>query len=323
MRALVVGAGAVGQVYGYHLARGGAEVTFLVKEEHVEDCRRGFTLYPLGRPRGRPVRLEGCGIVTSAAGGMWDQIYVTVSSIALRTGTWLDELARDSGDATIVVLQPGLDDPEVVAARVAPPRIVVGTIFFLAYRTPLPTRERAGAHATTLAEPGVAYWLYPRRAPFSGDPLRATAVVSALRAGRLPARVARDSRRETALPTAILEAFVAALEAAGWSFARMRAEHLVATGARAAAEGLRVVAHELGIPIPLALRAAASPLGFRTALALSPRVVPTDLESYLEVHFTKVRDQMHASLHHLIERGRTAGLPTPALSELAARVMPA
>jgi 2-dehydropantoate 2-reductase len=315
MRALIVGAGAVGQVFGYHLARGGAEVTFLVKDKHVDECRRGFALYPLGRRRD-PVRLDGCGVVTSASGGAWDQIYLTMSSIALRTGTWLEGLARDTGDATMVVLQPGLDDPEYVAARVAPSRIVLGTIYFLAYHAPLPVPTTA----TRVDGPGVAYWLYQQRAPFSGQPPRAAAVVAALRAGKLPARVARDTRREVALPTAILEGFVAALEAAGWSFRRMRAEGLVTTGAHAAAEGLRVVAHELGIAIPLALRAAATPLGFRAALAVAPRIVPTELEAYLQAHFTKVGDQMHASLERLVERGRAAGLPTPALSELAARL---
>jgi ketopantoate reductase len=35
MRALVVGAGAVGQVYGHHLARGGADVAFYVRPKCV------------------------------------------------------------------------------------------------------------------------------------------------------------------------------------------------------------------------------------------------------------------------------------------------
>ena len=54
MRVLIVGAGAVGQVYGHHLQRGGAEVTFLVKPRYETDARAGFTLWRLrrlGRPR--------------------------------------------------------------------------------------------------------------------------------------------------------------------------------------------------------------------------------------------------------------------------------
>ena len=33
MKILVVGAGSVGQVYGYHLSLGGAEITFYVKDK--------------------------------------------------------------------------------------------------------------------------------------------------------------------------------------------------------------------------------------------------------------------------------------------------
>ncbi|MGB3623971.1 MAG: 2-dehydropantoate 2-reductase N-terminal domain-containing protein, partial [Ketobacter sp.] len=43
--ALIVGAGAVGQVYGHFLQRGGASVSYLVKEKYKYDCEKGFTLY--------------------------------------------------------------------------------------------------------------------------------------------------------------------------------------------------------------------------------------------------------------------------------------
>ena len=46
LRLLIVGAGAVGQVYGYHLQRGGASVAFLVRPAYAEACRGGLTLYP-------------------------------------------------------------------------------------------------------------------------------------------------------------------------------------------------------------------------------------------------------------------------------------
>ena len=45
LRCLLVGAGSVGQVYGCHLKRGGAEVRYLVRSAYVEDARKGFTLH--------------------------------------------------------------------------------------------------------------------------------------------------------------------------------------------------------------------------------------------------------------------------------------
>ena len=311
----MVGAGAVGLVFGRHLAQGGADVTFLVRDKYVAECKRGFVLYPLDEGAGgrAGVRLDGCGVVTSAAGGAWDQVYLTVSSTGLRAGSWLAELARDTGDATIVKLQPGLDDRAVIEEHAAPARIVDGTIHFLSYHAPLPGEPR-------FAGPGMAYWKFPGKAQFSGDPARVAAVVEALAAGGLPAKAVPDVVRTQAFPAAILGAFVAALEAAGWSFAQMRAGGLATLGAHAAADALRVVAHEVGAKVPLAMRLAARPLAFRTLLAVAPRVVPTDLETYLRVHFTKVGDQMHAELARHLERAAAAGLAVPALAELAGKV---
>src|SRR5690554_7703480 len=53
-RILMVGAGAVGQTYGYHLSRGGADVTFFVKEKYRAEAEAGFLMHqhrPLRGPR--------------------------------------------------------------------------------------------------------------------------------------------------------------------------------------------------------------------------------------------------------------------------------
>ena len=73
MNVLIVGAGAVGQVYGRHFQRGGADVAYLVKPEHLDETRRGFTLYPLndGRPP-PPVRFEGFEALTDVGGRKLD-----------------------------------------------------------------------------------------------------------------------------------------------------------------------------------------------------------------------------------------------------------
>ena len=44
-RVLLVGAGAVGQVFAKHLQAAGCEVGFLVKEAHAAEARAGFTLH--------------------------------------------------------------------------------------------------------------------------------------------------------------------------------------------------------------------------------------------------------------------------------------
>ena len=306
MRALVVGAGAVGQVFGYHLAKGGADVTFLVKPKYVDEHKQGFTLYKL--PKTDPIPFSAD--IVSEPTGTWDQVYLTVSSPALRGGTWLADLARATGDATLVVLQPGLDDHAFVVEQAGEARIVDGTINFLSYHAPLPGETR-------FAAPGMAYWFFPGKGPFSGQ--RADSVIAALKAGGMPARRVKDLPSRNAFPSALLGMFVAALEASDWSFAAMRKNN-ARLGARAAREAMRVVAHERGIRAPLGPRLAARALAFRALTRIAPRVAPVDLETYMRVHFTKVSDQMHESLGKYVDLGRAAALDVTALEELQKRL---
>ena len=48
MNILLVGAGAVGQVYGRHLARAGHQVTFFVKPRYAAELAAGLPLHRLG-----------------------------------------------------------------------------------------------------------------------------------------------------------------------------------------------------------------------------------------------------------------------------------
>ena len=305
MKALVVGAGAVGQVFGHCLARGGAEVTFLVKPKYAD--QRAFTMHALNGHQTEA--WTGFSVITEPTGG-FDQVYITVDSTALH-GDWLPALVRATGDATLVFLQPNLRDVEVIDAAVPDrARVVMGTIGFISYHAPLPGETR-------FDEPGMAYWFPPGgKSPFSGG--RADAVVAALRAGKLPSKVVRDVRRDAAFPSAVLTTFVTALEASDWSFDDLKAE----LGARAAREAVHVAGHELSARPPLAMRLATRPLAFRAICALGPALIPLPLETYLRVHFTKVGAQMHASLASYVEKGRAAGLPTGALEDLA-RLLPA
>ncbi len=312
MRALIVGAGAVGQVFAHHLARGGAHVAFLVKPAYADDARRGFTLYPLNT-RGAPATRFTDFEVLTAPTADWDQVYITVASNALHTGTWLAELVATCARATIVTLQPGLDDHATVAAAAGAERVVAGSIGFLSYHAPLPGETR-------FAEPGMAYWFFPmQKSPFSGP--RAADVVAALRAGGLPAKIVRDVGVEVAFPSAMLSAFVAALEAGDWSFASLRRDQ-ARRGARAAREAMAVAAHELGVRAPLGPRMAARAFVFRAITRLAPIFAPVDMEAYMRAHFTKVGDQMHHGLREYATRGHAAAIDVSALDELVLRLAP-
>jgi 2-dehydropantoate 2-reductase len=314
MRALVIGAGAVGQVFGRHLALGGAEVTFLVKPAYADDARRGYTMYPLAR--GKPpaaVRFAGFGVITSAeeaAATRWDQVYLAVSSVALRAGTWLADVARATGDATIVFLQPNLDDRAVLTGAVDPARVVDGTIAFISYQAPLPGETR-------FAEPGMAYWFPPAPCVYSGaERPRVDAVVAALRAGKLPAKRVRDVPRMAPFPNAILYAYLSALEGARWSFATLRSGDYLRDAGRGAREAIAIAGKQVGVRPPLRIRLAGRPTVIRLGLRLAGRIVPIPLETYLRVHFTKTGAQTRLGMRAYVETGKRLGLPVGAIERL-------
>jgi 2-dehydropantoate 2-reductase len=311
MRVLVVGAGAVGQVFGHHLARGGAEVAFLVKPRYAGAARAGYTLYALHdrRRRTTPIRFTGAGVVTSAAeaaASRWDAVILTVSSTALR-GAWLAELAAATGDATVVMLQPGIDDRQVVLAAVAPDRVVAGLITLVSYLAPLPGETR-------FPEPGVAYFFPPLSAvPLSGPEARVRPLVDALRRGGMPARRHPDVGAVAQFPSALMTPFLLALEAGGWRMDRLGERAGVA--ARAAREAIAVARARGGKTPPLGGVLARGWL-VRAGLAVGRRLVPFDLETYLRSHFTKVGDQTRLMLAQYIDIARERGLAASALEEL-------
>ena len=313
MKVLVVGAGAVGQVYGRHARLGGADVTFFVREKYREEVSRGFDMYPLNH-RGTSVRFDDVKVVTRAdevAAGKFDQIYVAVSSPALH-GPWLSELMDATGDATVLALQPGQDDLDTfVAAGVARERIVSGVITLISYHAPLPGETR-------FPRPGMAYWFPPMApCPISGQRERVDAVLGVLRAGKLPIKRAADVPSFSAFPTAILMPYLVALESAGWSF-RELVRGSIALGGRGAREALEVVGARVGKRPPLPMRLATRPRVMRMALWFMERIVPLPLEVYLKAHFTKVGDQTRMFMAGYIERGHASKLDVTALEQLVA-----
>lgn len=294
-RILLIGAGAVGQTYGYHLRRGGAEVTFFVKEKYRAGAETGFVMHehrPLGRPDS--FRFNSYRILSDierVAERQWDQVWLCISSPALQ-GSWLAELCANIGQATLVSLQPGLEDLELLAQTYDPAKIVAGAITFIAYQTPLAGEK--------LAE-GVAYLLPPiGPTPFAplqltdgpSDPdLRCAEVVAALNRGGCAAQVDPNAPELLAFAGAILNPIVAGLEIAGWSLKRLRKSPTLEIATAAAKEAQRVAARYHGAEIPVALNLVRRPEILGTALRIAPHLMPFDLEVYLKYHFSKVGAQ--------------------------------
>lgn len=315
MRVLLVGAGAVGLTYGRHLQLGGAQVAFYVKPHYAASLRGGVDMYPLNKGRMcAPERFDGFEVLTTpqevAASGPWDALWLCVSSPALRGG-WVGELVRAVGyDATVVGLQPGNGDRDVVLSVCPEERLVWGLITLIAYQSPLPGEHRG---------PGIAYWFPPLTPnPFDGPSERAAAMAGALSRGGCPAAVRSGVVALGSLGGAGFMAFIAALEGAGWSLERLRQSEWAALGSAAAREAISVMAWECGLgsqPDWLAwvlLR----PSLLNVVIQAAPWVVPIPLEVYLAYHFTKVGDQTRQIVNSTIALGLRQGRPMHAMSAL-------
>jgi 2-dehydropantoate 2-reductase len=137
-------------------------------------------------------------------------------------------------------------------------------------------------------------------------------VARALRAGGLPARAVDDVSAASQWGTVVTVALVASLEAAGWRFDEVRPGELSA----AIDEAVRVLEGHLGARRPLALRAV-GPLAVRLVRAGARLpLVPLDLQTYLQVHFTKVGAQTRQHLGDLLAWSEAEGVAVPRLREL-------
>jgi 2-dehydropantoate 2-reductase len=305
----IVGAGAVGLVYVQFLRRAGAEVALLVKPEYADICGRGFTLHRL-RWGGRcdSERIDNLPIYTSTdelADRHFDQIWIAVASDAMRD-TWLGEVLGKSQDATVVILQPDLDDRALVLEHIAKERLVQGLIGFLSFQSPLP-------QAPLLPE-GIAYSLLPGMAS-SFDGARASEIAALLKRGGFSARQTDDLIGSSAERSATTVPLIAGLEAANWSIAAFVGGAWLSRSIDASKEALAVVAAHLGRR-PAAVRHILAPLPVRVALTLARPLTPFDLEAYLSFHFTKVGAQTRLMLETYARLAEKSALSSAALNEL-------
>ena len=318
--ALIVGAGAVGQVYGHFLQRGGASVSYLVKEKYKEECEKGFTLYRCRRSGlGAAETFEADGIYTNydeLKQTRWDQVWLAVSSADLR-GEWLAKLKDVIGDATVVMLQPDLDDRDYVYGIFPQEQVVCGIVNFISYQTPLPDLPD---YHPDVAKEGVAYLVLPMMpAEFSGSEDRLPDVAGAMAAGRFNVKVEKDASRIYADRSAMMIPLVALLELENWSFRRLRISNSLELAVAAAQEALSIVAAKFGRRLNWTERLF-SLFWVKMALPMMRFLSPMDAEAYAKFQFVKTAPQTRLMLQHFIEDGEKLGQSVQSLKELYDRL---
>ncbi len=303
---VVVGAGAVGAVYGRHILRAGSELTFVVRPKYVDEVKAGIKLYR-GTTDELLVATDVVGDVEALRGRSVQQVWLCVPTTGLDDAA-LGAIVDATGDALVIDLAPGLDGRS--GRIIGKERLVDGVIPFIAYQTPLPNvPEEAGR------SPGIAYWLPPFLPTTLSGP-GAKRAADLLRRGGMRARVVHDASKMRAIGSALLMGVIATLEASGWDLAacRKRLDGAVR-------ECVEAVARTQGVS-GAGPRMLARPAVLRAALWWAPRIAPLPLEPYLAYHFTKVGKQTREMMRGFLRAADDAGLPAPHLRALAQALPP-
>ena len=319
-RVLVIGAGAVGQVYGHFMQRGGADVSFFVKEKYKTQCEQGFTLYrSRRRGLGNAEFFQAEAIYTQyeeIAKQQFDHVWLAMSSNDLR-GEWLSELKEAIGDTTLVMLQPDLEDRDYVLQYFPESQLVYGIINFISYQTPLPDLP---SHHPDADKKGVAYLMLPMMsAEFSGNPDRLPAVMEALSLGRFPVNAQQTVPRIYADRSAWMIPLVAMLELENWSFKRLMKSGSLELAVDGAKQALNVVAAKFHRPLNWTERGF-SLLLVKVLLPLVRFLSPMDAESFVKFQFKKTAPQTRFILDHFIHQGEALGVNVLALKTLRAKL---
>ncbi len=309
---LVVGAGAVGQAYALALARAGAAVHFFIKPHHEARLASGMPIRERGLFRMGPStdlsalpRIHDWAEVGARA---WHSIWLAVDSTAMK-GDWVRELAARRGAATVVLFQTGTSARSELDALLPPEARVAGMIPFLAWWNPL---APGGASAD---RPHMCVWHPPGMAtPLSGAIDRVEAIAALLRAGGLRARVLANATALGAMGSAVLLPAIAGLEVHDWRLTTLtrRPNLSPVIDAIVEAQGITARLHTVRAPPAWLLQ----PLWIALLVRLIPTLAPLDLETYLQVHFTKVGAQTAAALAELRATALVQGVQAPALARL-------
>jgi ketopantoate reductase len=313
MKSLIVGAGAIGQVYAYSLKKAGHQVFYYVKEKYREEVQGDQLLYPLNRrdPRREALTFKVDGVITTpaeVANTTWDQIYLCMSSTGLR-GPWLQEFALSVKDATLIGLQSGAKDRAYLLQYFRPEQIVMGMLSVISYHAPLPGEKVPG--------PGTAYW-FPTfgPSPFSGSAQRVADVVKDLNRGGYPAKIVADVSPLVAHPSGVLMCLISGLELSDWSFKKFSDGPEIDLVSRAVKELIAMIEKTEGHKAPWPLKNCFGPNFVRTLMKVSPLVIPMDIETYLKVHFTKVGDQTRLYMQEYVNSALESKQSCPSLIEL-------
>lgn len=304
MHVAVIGAGALGRIYGVHLSIGGYPVTFVVRPNRLTET----SPFILEQVNGTHSRLS----LTDPQRSDTIPEDTTVMLLAVRReqiDDHLEQMLRSAPTVPLVALTPLLPRSQEQIDAVVSGRCYVG----------LP------AVAGDMDERSVVRYFIPRLARTlieaeRGRPPRLVSLLRALNQSGLPSSFAVGVSRRNPATTIAFFPLGVALNQAGTIDALVGDRALLTLALEACTETAELAHHIGPVELPVrALTAVAGPRTLRAALALARRRTP-ELLGFLESHFgSKLGEQHELMGDEILELGAEQGLRMPRLRELMGR----
>jgi hypothetical protein len=309
MKVLIVGCGAVGQVYGLFLQKAGVELGLYDKPAVVEKLKQakergGLPLFQVAGRRRDPIarRLADFRVIADEEQARQfapDQIWFTIPSPAYRTD-WFRAFLRRVPSRRAVCFAPEGGRPELI-----PPgggeRMVFGGTAFMAWQ--------GGPEAGGGTAGGINFWRTPLGIPLAGTKEACRDAGRILKQAGFGFTVDGPDSRTQGSITAVMTAFTAGLELAGWSLREFRRSPWLGRSAAACREAVLGQMPKAGAFTRAIIGAAVLSAAFRLVAWILPRLTPFDLERYLRFHYTKTREQTRTLLEMFAADAEKTGGP--------------
>ncbi len=308
MKVLMVGCGAVGQVYGFMLQGAGAELGLYDRPEVTVRLLQakqegGLRLYQfVGRGREPVPRLLDYYTVLPDLEACIrfepDQVWFTLPSPVYYTDWFRQFIAKVPAQRFVCFIPEGWRTEFIPEG--AGERFIFGGTAFMAWQ--------GGAEAGGGMAGGINFWLPPMAIPLVGRDEACRDTAQMLKQAGFKVTVSPPGSTSQAATTALMTAFTAGLELSGWSMKGYRRSPGLKRAAAACREavmtqlpnarGLQKVL--LSVPVLAA--------AFWLVALLLPALVPFDIQKYLRFHYTKTHVQTLRLLEMYIKDGKGKGM---------------
>jgi hypothetical protein len=291
MKVLIVGCGAVGQVFSLFLQKAGVELGCYDRPAAAEKLKQalehgGLPLFQI-QSRGRdPIahRLENYQVLTDIAECQRfkpDLIWFTVPSTVYYSD-WFREFLQAVPSQRVACFAPEGPRAEFFPEG-SGDRLVFGGITFMAWQGDL---DGGGGQPNA-----VNFWRPPLGIPLMGNEKACGDVKQLLKKAGFSVTTGKADSPQQASVTAVMTAFVAGYELAGWSLKAFRKSAWLTRTARASSEAVLGQLSRVSILTKLLLGTLCSSASIFLIAFLLPLLFPFDIEKYLKFHYLKTRDQ--------------------------------